>query len=123
MDSAALPSSSDQDLGDRLLEAEVGIGSDQANTTQTTAHQLPEKGSPELQVFGWTDVDTDDLALAAGLDSGRDQDCHRDHSSVFAHLLEGGVQHQVGVLGVESTIAECGYLPVELLADPADLVL
>src|SRR5487761_479287 len=99
------------------------VGSDQANPAQATADELAEEGSPELEVLGGADVHTHDFTFAAGLDAGRDQDCHRDHSAVFAHLLEGGVQHQVGVLGVESTIAECGYLPVELLADPADLVL
>jgi len=72
---------------------------------------------------GWANLDADHLTLAAGLDPGRDQDRHRDHAAVLAHLLEGGIQHQVGVLGVEAASAEGRHLTVQLLADTADLIL
>jgi hypothetical protein len=88
MNPAALPGGSDQNLGDRLLEAEVRVGGDQADPAQTAADQLPEKGPPELQVLGWTDVDPDHLALTGGLNADRDQDRHRDHQAALAHLLK-----------------------------------
>src|SRR5215813_1509613 len=60
------------------------------------AHQLPQEGSPKLQVLGRTDVHTEDLPFAGPFDPDRDQDRHRDHPTVLPYLLEGGVQHQVG---------------------------
>jgi hypothetical protein len=101
----------------------VGIGGDQSDTTQAAADELAEKGPPELQVLGRADIDPHHFTFAGGLDSSCDEDRHRDHATVFAHLLEGGVEHQVGVLGVQSAGPEGGHLAVELLAVPADLVL
>jgi hypothetical protein len=39
-DAAALPGASDQDFGDRPLEAEMGVGGDQADATQAAADEL-----------------------------------------------------------------------------------
>jgi hypothetical protein len=67
-----LPGRSDQDLGDRLLEAEMGVGGDQPDAAQTAADQLAEKGPPELQVLGRSHIHTHHLAFVSGLYPGRD---------------------------------------------------
>src|SRR5215472_11639072 len=54
--------------------------------------------------------------LASWLDANRDQDRHRDHAAVLAHLLERGIQHQIGVLIVERTGPKSVDLGIELLA-------
>src|SRR5215813_2355371 len=87
------------------------------------AHQLPQEGSPKLQVLGRTDVHTEDLPFAGPFDPDRDQDRHRDHPTVLPYLLEGGVQHQVGVFVVQGSGSEGMDLGIKLLADSTDLVL
>ena len=67
MNPAALPSGSDQDFGDGLLEAEMRVGRNQSDPAQATADELAEEGLPELQVLGRADVDADHLATAADL--------------------------------------------------------
>ena len=83
---------------------------------------LAQELEPELVVLGRTDIEAHHLAFARGADPDRDQHRHRDHPAVLAHLLEGGVQEQVGELAVQAPGPEGVDLGVELLADPADLV-
>jgi hypothetical protein len=50
--SAALPGRPDQNFGDRLLEPEVTVRGDQADTAQAAADQLPQEAPPELEILG-----------------------------------------------------------------------
>ena len=74
-------------------------------------------------VLGRTDIDAHHLTLTRGANADRDQNRHRDHTAVLPDLLEGGVQEEVWELAIEAPGAEGVDLSVELLADPADLVL
>jgi hypothetical protein len=123
VDAAALPGGTDEYLGDRLFEAEVRVRGDQADAAEAAADQLTQEGPPELQVLGRTHVQAEHLAFPAAPDAGRDEHRHRDHAPVLPDLLEGGIQHQVGVLAVEGPAPKGVDLGVQLLADPAHLVL
>jgi hypothetical protein len=109
-------------LGHRLLETEVGIGDDQADTAQPAADELAQELKPELMVLGRTDVDAHHLTLAGGANTNRNQDRHRDHPAVLPDLLESGIQEEVWKLAVQTSRAEGVDLGVELLADTTDLV-
>jgi hypothetical protein len=67
MNPAALPSGSDQDFGDGMLEAEMRVGRNQSDPAQATADELAEEGSPELEVLGRAHVHTHDFTFAGGL--------------------------------------------------------
>ena len=101
----------------------MGVRNDQADTAQPAADELAQELKPELVVCGRTDVDPHHLTLARRANTDRDQNCHRDHAPVLSDLLEGGIQEEVWELTVEPSRAEGMDLRVELVADPADLVL
>src|SRR5487761_175590 len=101
----------------------MGIGDDQADAAQPAADELALELEPELMVLGRTDIDAHHLTLTRGANADRDQNRHRDHTAVLPDLLEGGVQEEVWELAIEAPGAEGVDLSVELLADPADLVL
>jgi hypothetical protein len=117
-----LPGGAGQDLGHRLLEAEMGIRGDEADAAQAAAHQLAEKLEPEFQIFGGPHVGAEYLALTRSAHPHRDHHRHRHHPAVLAHLLEGGVEQQIGIIAAQRSSAERLHLAVELFADPADLV-
>jgi hypothetical protein len=112
-----LPGGARQDLGHRLLEPKVRIGSDEADTAQAAAHQLAEEGEPEFKILGRPDVGAEHLALARAAHPDGDHHRHRDHPPVLAHLLEGGIQHQIGIVAAQRSGAEGLHLAIELFAD------
>ena len=65
MDGAPLPRAA-KHLGDRLLEALVGVGDAQPDARQPAGAQAAQELAPERLGLGLTDVDADDLP-AAGL--------------------------------------------------------
>jgi hypothetical protein len=61
VDAATLPTCTQQ-LGDRRLDAFMGIGDDQLHAAQAPARQLAQKGGPEGLGFRWADVHAEDFA-------------------------------------------------------------
>lgn len=123
MHPTALPGGANEHLLHGLFESEVGVGDDQLHAAQAAGHQLATEREPELVVLGGTDVDADDLALAAVFDRHRDQHCHGDDAAVLAHFLERRVEKQIRVCAIEPARPEGLHLGVELAADAAHLIL
>jgi hypothetical protein len=76
------------DLGIRVsgLSSETGMSglptalqSRLADAAAARADELAQELEPELVVLSRSDIDADDLALARGANSDRDQNRHRDH--------------------------------------------
>ena len=63
MNAAALPGGV-QDLGDRRLEALVGVGDDQLDTPEATAAQGAQEVGPEGFRLGRADGEPEDLSAA-----------------------------------------------------------
>src|SRR5208283_3456208 len=70
------------------------------------------------------DVDAEDLPVAVCVHAGGHNGRQADDASALAHLVEQGVQPDIGVgAGVEGTVAELGDLDVEVLGELGDLAL
>ena len=52
-------------LGHRLLQAEVGVGDDQAHAAEAAAGELAQELKPELVVLSRADVDADHFTFTA----------------------------------------------------------
>jgi hypothetical protein len=111
----ALPRSAEEDLLDRLFQAEVLVGDDESHTRTTPARKVrrnavqkaPSSESPTSQPS-----------------TGHDDDGAGDDATPETTLHVGGVAKEVGESNVvEPAAAEALHLPVELGADPADLGL
>jgi hypothetical protein len=91
VDGAALPGAP-EDLGDRGLQAAVGVGDGELDADQATLDQPSEEGGPERLGLGLADVDREDLAPAGLVHAVRDHQRLVDHPATVAHLLDLGVQ-------------------------------
>ena len=124
MDPAALPGGTHEDLCDRVFQAEVVIGDDEADTGKPTLTKPAQKRRPERPVLGVADVAAQHLAIAVLADPRHDDDSSRDDAVADAGFYVGGVAEQIGEGGVvESSLPEDGHLLVELGTDPRHLGL
>ena len=122
--SAALPARAGEDRGDGLLEAEVVIGDDQANAGATPGDQTAQEAGPGRAIFGGEDLDAQDLAVAVGVDAGRDGRADVDHAATIPAALGEGVDPNVGGgTAVEGAVAELVDHPVQALGHDRDLGL
>ena len=72
MGAAALPGRAGQGGPDRGHQAGVGIAGDQLDSGQAAGGQRPPERQPARPIFGCGDVDTQDFAVALGVDPDRD---------------------------------------------------
>jgi hypothetical protein len=73
MGAAALPGRARQGRGDRRGEPDVGVGGDQLDPGQAAGGQVAGEGQPAGAVFAGGDLYAEDLSVAVGVDTGRDQ--------------------------------------------------
>jgi len=115
---ASLPRTA-EDLGDRALQALVGVGDGQLHAREAAGPQTAQELSPEGLGLGLADVDPDDLAVARFVDALGDDERLRAHAARLSDLLHLGVQPEIRVAALERPLAEDPYLLVETRAEPA----
>ena len=69
-----MPGGSDQDRGDRSLQAAVGVGDDQLHPGQAAGLQRAQERGPERPVLAVADVHAQDLTAAVSGHSDGDDD-------------------------------------------------
>jgi hypothetical protein len=119
---AALPGAP-EDLGDRRLQAGMGVGDGELNADQAALDQSSEKGGPERLGLGLADIDREDLAPPRLVNTVRDDERLIDYPPASADLVDLGVQKQVRVAALQRPGAEGVDVLIERPADPADLAL
>ena len=95
VDGAALPWGAEH-LGDRGLEALVGVGDDQLDAGQAATDQRAQELAPERLGLGRAHIQADDLPLAAGIHPVGDHQGPMLDPSAGTDLLDLGVQPQYG---------------------------
>jgi hypothetical protein len=112
---AALPDRSGQGRADRLGQAAVRIGGHQRHAGQATCGEVTEETQPPRAVLGAGDVQAQDLAIPAGVDTGRDQGVHVDRPPGLADLQHQRIRGDDRVRpGVQRPGPECLYRRVEI---------
>src|SRR5215210_7339776 len=96
MDRAALPAAAEY-LGDRGLQAGVGVGDRELDADQAALDEASEELGPERLGLGLADVDREDLAAAGLVDAVRDHERLVDHAAAVSDLLDLGIEEQIGV--------------------------
>src|SRR6516165_9482435 len=91
---AALPGGIEH-FGNGRLDALMGIGDYELDTTQPAACQLAQEGSPKRLGFRGADVEPENFAAPIAVDADRDNDGDGDDAAVLAYLHVGGVDPQV----------------------------
>jgi hypothetical protein len=119
---AALPRRP-EDLGQRRLEARVGVADRQLDTDQAAGDETSEELAPEALGLRGADVEADDLAAAGLVDGVRDHDALARDAPAVADLLDLGVDEQIRVAALQRPLPERLDLLVEQASDPADLAL
>ena len=95
----------------------VGVGDHECDPREPVGHQAPQERRPARPVLGAEHVEAQDLAVAVGVDPGGDDRGHRDHPAALSHLVEQGVEPQVGVgPGVEGPVGNSATLASRFLA-------
>src|SRR5271154_5587963 len=92
---AALPGGVDQ-LGDRRLDALVGIGDDQLDAAQAPPSQLAQELGPEGLGLRGADVHAEHLAPPVRVHADGDDHGDRDDAMVAAHFDVGRVEPDYG---------------------------
>ena len=123
MHPASLPLGARQHLGDGGPETLVGVGHDQAHALETALDQRAQEAGPERLVFAGPAVHPEHPTLTGGGDADRDHAGDGDHAIELAHLVEGGIEDDVGALVLDGSVAKGLDLGIEHLAQPADLRL
>jgi hypothetical protein len=116
MGPAPLPGGPRKARPDRLDEARVGIGGDQAHPAQPSGDQASEEGEPPRPVLSRGHLSPEDLPAPLGVHARGDEHMHPHGSPALADLHDQGIRpHEaVGAL-VERTGAERLDEAVELL--------
>ena len=117
---AALPGAA-EDLGDRGLQAGVGVGDGELDADQAARDQAREELGPERLGLGLADIDAEDLAPAGLVHAVGDHQRLVDHPAAVADLLDLGVQEQVRVAALQRPRPERLDVLIQRRADPADL--
>lgn len=95
-----------------------------ATPVEAASDETSQERRPARSVLGAYDIDAEDLPVALCVHSRGDDSRQGDESSALAHLVEQGVQPDLGVRPlVQGTIAELGDLDVEVLRELGDLGL
>jgi len=92
MRSASLPGRPGHGRPDRSDEALVGVAGDQFDPVQAAGGQVTEELQPTGAVLGGGDVDAEDLPVAVGVDTGRDQGVHPGDPAALPDLQHQGVR-------------------------------
>ena len=95
VDPASLPRGA-QRLGDRGLEAFMGVGDDQFYAAKPTTKKAFEEKRPERLGFAGSDVQPHDFSTAFRVHSHGDYSGDADHPATFTLLEVGRVQPQIG---------------------------
>lgn len=90
MAAATLPGRAGQRRADRRDQPVVGISGDQLHPGQPAGDPGRAKRPGSGAVFGRGDLETADLTVPVGVDSGGDQRVHAHHPGVFADLDRAG---------------------------------
>jgi len=115
---AALPGAAEH-LGDRGLEALVGVRDAELGAGQAAGAQGAQELTPEGLGLGLADVDADDLSAPALVDAvGDDQSLVAD-AAQLPDALHLGVEPEVRVAAFERPLAEEAHLLVEARAETA----
>ena len=100
------------------------IRDDQAHAGQAAGEQAAQEAGPGGAVLGREDVDAEDLALAVGVDPGRDRGADVDHPAAVAAALGQRVDPEIGVgTAVQGPIPELVDHAVQALGHHRDLGL
>ena len=116
---AALPGAAEH-LGDRALEALMGVGDAELHPGEAAGPQASQELAPEGLGLGLADVDADDLAAPRLVHAVGDDERLVTHAAGLAHALHLGVEPEVGVGALEGALAEEAHLLVEAGAEAAD---
>jgi hypothetical protein len=122
MHGAALPRAS-KHLRDRRLEARVSVGDRELHAGQAALDQAAQEARPERLGLGLADVDADDLAPPGLVHAVRDHQRLIDHAPTVAHLLDLGIEEQIGIGTLKRPRPERLHVLVQEGADPAHLAL
>jgi hypothetical protein len=114
-----------QGRADRGDEAGVGIGGDQSDSVQAAGDQVAEEREPAGTVLAGGDLDSQHLAVAVGINTGRDKGMDRHDPAAFADLQHQGVSghERERARVVEAAGAELFDVGVEVLGHFRDLAL
>ena len=117
---AALPGRPGQRRPNGRYQPGMGVAGDQFDPGQAAGGQRPPERQPARSVLGGTDVNTQDFAMALGVDPDRDQGVHVDHPPALADLEHQGVGgHERVRAGVQGPGAEGFDGGVEFLVQRA----
>lgn len=124
MDTTSLVGGADHHLADRVDQAGVVVGEDQADPAQAAFAQVTQELGPERLGLAVADHDAEDLPAAVLGDTGGDDHGPGGDLVVDPGLAVGGVEVDVGEAGVvQRPRAEGGQRLVQGGADPGDLAL
>ena len=115
---AALPGAAEH-LGDRLLQALVGVGDAEPHAVQAAGQETAQELAPEGLGLGLADVDADHLAASRLVHAVGDHERLVTHAAALAHALHLGIEPEVGVAALERALAEDPHLLVERAAEAA----
>jgi hypothetical protein len=110
-----------EDLGERGLQARVGVADGELDADQPARDEATEEVAPERLRFGLADVEADDLPAAGLVHGVGDHDALALHAAAVSDLLDLGVDEQIRVAALQRPLTERGDLLVEQHGDPADL--
>ena len=97
----------------------MGVGDDQLDAAQATAHERAQEVRPKRLGFGQANVDAEDLLAAGLVHAVRDHDRFVHHAAAVADLLDLGVQPQIRVLALQRPRPKGLDLLIQQLADTA----
>jgi hypothetical protein len=119
---AALPRDA-EDLGQRRLEARVGVADRQLDADQAAPDERAQELAPEALGLGGADVEADDLPPAGLVHGVRDDDALARDTAAVTDLLDLRIDEQIRIAALERPLAESLHLLVEQPRDPTDLAL
>jgi hypothetical protein len=121
---APLPSGAGQGSADRLDQAAVGVGGDQADAGEAAGNQVSEEREPAGAVLSAAHLQAEDLPVAVGVHPGREQGVDVHRATTLPHLHHQRVGGDEGVRpGVQRSSAERLHLAIEISGHLRDLRL
>ena len=115
LDTAALPARLEH-LRDRRFQAFVRVGNHQFHALEPSLFQGTQKIEPEHRRFRRAEAQTQNLALAFGINGRSDYGSDRNDAAVLAHFQIGGVEPQIGPIALDPPIEEGVHPLVDVLA-------
>ena len=122
VDAATLPRGV-HDLGDRRLDAQMGVGDHELDAAQPAKGQLSQEAGPECFGFRSANVHAQHLAPPVCVHAHRDDHGDRCDAMILPHLHIGGVDPDIGPFALDGPLQEGVHPLVDLLAEPGDLAL